>query len=261
MVVAAASAMVCQFSSIKRFSAQRSGSSGSPGFLLLFMWFTSLCAPRSCGILGRKGDAEMPETKFRCPYCGVEFIEKSDNTKLRTIDFGRDADELAVTGYIWLNHGIQARYHCCPACEGYSVQITGFDNAFSLTYPPYTGIVLPDYIPEPIKTDYLEACAILDASPRAAATLARRCLQGMIRDYWRVKAGNLASEIDLIKDKISVDEYRVLNGIRRLGNIGAHMEKDVNLIVDIDPGEAQKLVKVLELLLKDQIYKIGRAHV
>ena len=120
-----------------------------------------------------------------------------------------------------------------------------------MTYPPYTGIVLPDYIPEPIKTDYLEACAILDASPRAAATLARRCLQGMIRDYWRVKAGNLASEIDLIKDKISVDEYRVLNGIRRLGNIGAHMEKDVNLIVDIDPGEAQKLVKVLELLLKD----------
>ena len=81
--------------------------------------------------------------------------------------------------------------------------------------------------------------------------MARRCLQGMIRDYWRVKAGNLASEIDLIKDKISVAEYRVLNGIRRLGNIGAHMEKDVNLIVDIDPGEAQKLVKVLELLLKD----------
>ena len=192
----------------------------------------------------------MPETKFRCPYCGVEFIEKGDNTKLRTIDFGRDADELAVTGYIWLNHGIQARYHCCPACEGYSVQITGFDNAFSLTYPPYTGIVLPDYIPEPIKTDYLEACAILDASPRAAATLARRCLQGMIRDYWRVKAGNLASEIDLIKDKISADEYRVLNGIRRLGNIGAHMEKDVNLIIDINEGAAQQLINLIELLIK-----------
>ena len=57
--------------------------------------------------------------------------------------------------------------------------------------------------------------------------------------------------IDLIKDKIPADQYRVLNGVRRLGNIGAHMEKDVNLIVDIDPGEAQKLVKLLELLLKD----------
>lgn len=29
------------------------------------------------------------------------------------------------------------------------------------------------------------------------------------------------------------------------------MENDVNLIVDIDPGEAQKLVKLLELLFKD----------
>ena len=36
-----------------------------------------------------------------------------------------------------------------------------------------------------------------------------------------------------------------------MGNIGAHMEKDVNLIVDIDPGEAQKLIKLLELLFKD----------
>lgn len=42
MVVAAASAMVCQFSSIKRFSAQRSSSTGPLGFLLLSMWFTSL---------------------------------------------------------------------------------------------------------------------------------------------------------------------------------------------------------------------------
>ena len=79
----------------------------------------------------------------------------------------------------------------------------------------------------------------------------RRCLQGMIRDFWNVKAGNLASEIDLIKDKIPADQYKVLNGVRRLGNIGAHMEKDVNMIVDIDPGEAQKLVRLLELLLKD----------
>lgn len=73
----------------------------------------------------------------------------------------------------------------------------------------------------------------------------------MIRNFWGVKSGNLAGEIDSIKDKIPADQYRVLNGVRRLGNIGAHMEKDVNLIVDIDPGEAQKLIKLLELLFKD----------
>lgn len=51
MVVAAASAMVCQFSSIKRFSVQRSGSSGSLGFLLLsisfafFLWVAPATIP------------------------------------------------------------------------------------------------------------------------------------------------------------------------------------------------------------------------
>ena len=38
--------------------------------------------------------------------------------------------------------------------------------------------------------------------------------------------------------------------MRRLGNIGAHMEKDINLIVDIDPCEAQKLIKLIEHLLE-----------
>lgn len=110
---------------------------------------------------------------------------------------------------------------------------------------------MPEYIPAALRNDYNEACAILDASPKAAATLARRCLQGMIHDYWGVNEGNLAKEIAKIKEKIPADQYRVLDGVRRLGNIGAHMEKDVNLIVDIDPGEAQKLIKLLELLMKD----------
>jgi hypothetical protein len=45
---------------------------------------------------------------------------------------------------------------------------------------------LPDYIPEQIKDDYYEACSILNLSPKASATLARRCLQGMIRDFWGI---------------------------------------------------------------------------
>lgn len=192
----------------------------------------------------------MAGQTYKCPYCGVVFSETDENTRVRTISYDCTQKELN-DGYSWVNYGIQATYHRCPVCDEYSVKIASHNELFEVSYPPYTGVFVPKYIPEAIRTDYFEACAILDASPRAAATLARRCLQGMIRDYWGVKAGNLAGEIDLIKDKISADEYRVLNGIRRLGNIGAHMEKDVNLIVDIDPGEAQKLVKVLELLFKD----------
>lgn len=39
--------------------------------------------------------------------------------------------------------------------------------------------------------------------------------------------------------------------MRSVGNIGAHMEKDVNLIVAIEPNEAQLLISLIETLLKD----------
>ena len=197
----------------------------------------------------------MYDKKYRCPNCGVSFYETGSNTTQRKISYDcsqEEAKNMIQSGYeCLLKQPISAVYHYCPACHEYSVQITGPNNSFSFTYPPFRGLTLPEYIPAALRNDYNEACAILDASPKAAATLARRCLQWMIRDFWGVNEGNLAKEIEKIKEKIPADQYRVLDGVRRLGNIGAHMEKDVNLIVDIDPGEAQKLIKLLELLMKD----------
>ena len=101
-----------------------------------------------------------------------------------------------------------------------------------------------------IRSDYEEASAILHLSPKASATLSSRCLQGMIRDFFQISKSNLFEEINAIKDKIPADQWAVLDGVRRIGNIGAHMEKDINLIVDIEPDEAQKLIKLIELLLQ-----------
>lgn len=108
----------------------------------------------------------------------------------------------------------------------------------------------PEYIPEQIRNDYEEASQIIDKSPKAAATLLRRCLQGMIRDFWSVKKSRLVDEIDGIKDKITPSQWKAIDGLRHLGNIGAHMEKDVNLIIDVTPDEATKLLKLIELLLE-----------
>lgn len=36
-----------------------------------------------------------------------------------------------------------------------------------------------------------------------------------------------------------------------MGNIGAHMEKDVNLIVDVDPDEAGLLIWLIETLFEE----------
>lgn len=144
--------------------------------------------------------------KYKCPYCGVAFYEASDNTKERRISYNFDQKDFdGPYGYNSILSDIVAVYHYCPSCHEYSVQLASSKGLFSFNYPPYTGITLPDYIPEAIRKDYVEACSILDASPKASATLSRRCLQGMIRDFWGVTSGNLAGEIDLIKDKIPAD--------------------------------------------------------
>ena len=49
--------------------------------------------------------------------------------------------------------------------------------------------VFPDYIPQQIREDYVEASKIKELSPKASATLSRRCLQGMIRDFWGTPDG------------------------------------------------------------------------
>ena len=109
---------------------------------------------------------------------------------------------------------------------------------------------LPNYIPEAIKNDYREACAILELSPKASATLSRRCMQGIIRDFWKISKGTLAQEINEIKDKVDPSTWKALNNLRQIGNIGAHMEKDINTIVDIDQDEAKILIKFIEYLIK-----------
>ncbi len=111
----------------------------------------------------------------------------------------------------------------------------------------------PDYIPKAILDDYNEACLIRDLSPKASATLARRCLQGIIRDFWKVKvkSGKLKHEIGAIEDRVDADTWSAIDAVRQVGNIGAHMGKNVNLIVDIEPNEADLLIKLIEILLKD----------
>jgi hypothetical protein len=114
----------------------------------------------------------------------------------------------------------------------------------------------PKYIPEPILQDYQEACLIADLSPKASATLSRRCLQGIIRDFWGIKKNRLVDEVGDLQGKIDDTTWKAIDSVRSIGNIGAHMEKDINLIVDVDPEEANLLLRLIEVLLKE--WYIGR---
>ena len=109
--------------------------------------------------------------------------------------------------------------------------------------------ILPDYIPASIRADYREACATCEASPRASAAFARRCLQGMIRDFWQVQKATLFDEVSSLKEKVDPLTWGAIEAIRKIGNIGAHMKSETDLIVDADPNEAQRLIYLIEILV------------
>ena len=73
----------------------------------------------------------------------------------------------------------------------------------------------------------------------------------MLRDFWKVKPGRLVDEIDAIQTQVDPVTWQAIDALRKLGNIGAHMEKDINLIVDVDPNEADLLIELVETLIAE----------
>ena len=203
---------------------------------------------------------DPPGDNWTCPYCGRDTTLTSHN-----IDNGAGALNVAphaggLVAYIY-------SAIACPSPTCHKLTLTFQLREFQYTdhgrkYGKllYTWQVLPessakpqpDYIPEALVNDYVEACRIRDLSPKASATLSRRCLQGMIRDFWKTpKKPNLKQEIDAIEDKVDPATWAAIDSVRKVGNIGAHMEQDINLIVEVDPEEAQLLIGLIETLFDD----------
>lgn len=194
----------------------------------------------------------MNKNKLLCLFCGCPVPNHQNTFMEHEIQFSRiirgnheefdTRDKLVVQE---LN---------CPNCKNISIDIVGIGSQYRDRVIHFNPISLakiyPDYIPKAIREDYEEAHAILNLSPKASATLSRRCLQGMIRDFWKISKGRLVDEIEALKELVDPSTKSVLDALRKLGNIGAHPEKDVNLIVDIEPNEALKLLKFIELLMQ-----------
>lgn len=198
----------------------------------------------------------MDKNNLRCPFCQKGATATYQTYREENLFFNKDVPRSFSDPEFDKRDEILVQMFNCPNsdCQKVSIDIIGVGKQFPdkgiSFYPISEAIQFPDYVPQAILEDYNEACAILNLSPKASATLSRRCLQGMIRDFWKVSGKNLYDEIELIEDKVDVTTRKVLDALRQLGNIGAHPEKDVNLIVDIQPGEALKLIKFIEVLIK-----------
>ena len=201
----------------------------------------------------------MTSFAWRCPFCGHHSTIGPSNTTVSANSFD-DNNKYGGRGVIW-------RAISCPNpdCREYTFSLSIHKEIRrpngSLTFgdvqhrwelvPPAQMKMMPDYVPGAVIADYKEACLIAALSPKASATLARRCLQGMIRDFWKVKPGRLIDEIAAIKEHVDADAWEAIEAVRSVGNIGAHMENDIDVIVDVEPEEAKLLIGLIESLVDE----------
>ena len=145
---------------------------------------------------------------FQCPYCRM-IMSLSESTYSTQYPSFENA-----VGYYHLSPGkekvekscLQIDFYKCPNCNQYSIIANGIGTEVrdvNVSIRPISSArQFPDYIPAAIRQDYEEACAIVALSPKASATLSRRCLQGMIHDFWGIEKKNLYEEISALKNQI-----------------------------------------------------------
>jgi hypothetical protein len=73
----------------------------------------------------------------------------------------------------------------------------------------------------------------------------------MIRDFWGISKSRLIDEVNELRDHVDETSWRAIDAVRSIGNIGAHMERDINLIIDVDPDEADLLLRLIEVFLEE----------
>jgi len=194
-----------------------------------------------------------------CPHCGSKTTINDDHSSL-------EEHKMNISSSDGDGRIIQTLFIICPNEE--CKKVTLIAELFELNYTPHIwrkgkslkqwrlipdsdAKVFPDYIPIVLKNDYEEAAKIITLSPKASATLSRRCLQGIIRDFWGISKSKLIDEINAIEEKVDPLTWKSIDAVRKVGNIGAHMEKDINLIIDVEPNEAKLLLELIELLFEE----------
>jgi hypothetical protein len=206
----------------------------------------------------RERSNSMADFNWTCPHCerAVTISDSRRTVDWHTLRIENSAGRRTLVSTFIVCPNPECRKFTLTAGLNVSANVQGEERLqnrveFWNLIPPSNAKTFPAYIPGAILEDYREACLIRDLSPKASATLSRRCLQGILRDFWTVKPGRLIEEIGQIKERVDPLAWNAIEAVRKIGNIGAHMEKDINVIVDVDPGEAELLIGLVETLLTE----------
>lgn len=153
----------------------------------------------------------------------------------------------------------------CPNCNDITViLLQGSDDAQSIRemtfvertktvlYPTNTPRSIADGVPDPYKSEYIQASKVAELSPMASAAICRRILQNILHNHFKIKDRDLSKEIDIFINTISapIQLKEDIDAIRHIGNFAAHPLKSQSTgqIIEVEPGEVEWLLDTLEAL-------------
>lgn len=210
-----------------------------------------------------------------CPHCGLgvhlEFVHRETQ---------------GYPDYTNTHKKYQLLSAVCPACGDYVVTLVHLKNASKddapakeiitreIIFPRASTAPMPTAdMPEEIKGDYMEARAVVDASPRAAAALLRLCVQKLM-PLLGEKGDNINDDIaSLVKKGLPSKIQKALDSLRVIGNESVHPgtidlndDRDtalaifdfLNLIVESEISQPKKIDDVYSKLPKSKLDGISK---
>ena len=143
----------------------------------------------------------------------------------------------------------------CPECKQRIIKLLNRTRPLDyLIFPKFPKRApIPKEVPKNISEDYIEACNVLNISPKASAALSRRCLQHILSNHG-YKGRNLAKQVDAVlaetdaKKALSPALTDTIDAIRNFGNFSAHPIDDVttNQIIPVEEYEAEFCLEIIE---------------
>lgn len=137
----------------------------------------------------------------------------------------------------------------CTSCDG--VIVAKHTRGEWELLVPRAGLrnALSDNVPDAIAADYNEAGLTLPVSTKASAALTRRALQATLKDQGTTKR-DLFDQLDEMKPALPAYIQEFIDAVRIGGNMSVHpkISSSTMEIVDVEPGEAEWLLDLLDLL-------------
>lgn len=210
------------------------------------------------------------ESKHKCPYCGFTYKSEPGRNLFAHVLAEPEA-----------NAAVHSVIRVCPHMECGKAEIfvdagtfpaalrgktederqnIGYDlpgtHFRARLLPPYGGKpeLKAQEVPETIYRDYDEACRLLPVSTGASVTMARRCVQKMIRAKFRLTPGKLQNEISTLaklSPPVQQEVIDALVAVRKTGRLKALPDDEIKIVGDVSHEAAAQAISIIEILIND----------